>query len=157
MQEQADVIVIYFGPDTDAPISLLEFGLSARSGKAIVACHQKYKKRKRPDSMPEARVQFLDSAHELNRRSAGQVGSGRAEITGHGADGGANRARFESICMPGRWVIVATGAPPLRSFIGDVILSSKQEIHHIYWLRSSGDLSWRDFVLSVNQLQEQAG
>jgi hypothetical protein len=45
MQEKADVIVVYYGPHTDAPISLLELGLCARSGKAIVACHRDYKKR----------------------------------------------------------------------------------------------------------------
>lgn len=45
MQERADVIVVYYGPHTDAPISLLELGLCARSGKAIVACHRDYKKR----------------------------------------------------------------------------------------------------------------
>ena len=45
MQEKADVVVVYYGPHTDAPISLLELGLCARSGKAIVACHRDYKKR----------------------------------------------------------------------------------------------------------------
>lgn len=37
-QEQADFIVMYFSPDTKAPITLLEFGLFARSGKLIVCC-----------------------------------------------------------------------------------------------------------------------
>ncbi|KAK4135111.1 hypothetical protein BT67DRAFT_291567 [Trichocladium antarcticum] len=45
MQEKADAIVLYFGPGTDAPVSLLELGLCARSGKAVVACHKDYKKR----------------------------------------------------------------------------------------------------------------
>ncbi|KAK3315771.1 hypothetical protein B0H66DRAFT_604088 [Apodospora peruviana] len=45
MQEHADIVVVYYGPHTDAPISLLELGLCARSGKAIVACHREYKKR----------------------------------------------------------------------------------------------------------------
>lgn len=34
--ERADIIVMYFVPDTQAPISLLEMGLHARSGKMIV-------------------------------------------------------------------------------------------------------------------------
>ena len=38
MQERADVVVVYFHPITVAPISLLELGLCARSGKAIVVC-----------------------------------------------------------------------------------------------------------------------
>lgn len=37
-QEQADVIAMYFSPDTKAPITLLELGLFARSGKVIVCC-----------------------------------------------------------------------------------------------------------------------
>ncbi|KAK4176941.1 hypothetical protein QBC36DRAFT_328173 [Triangularia setosa] len=45
MLNQADLVVVYFGPQTDAPISLLEFGLSARSGRVAVCCHKDYKKR----------------------------------------------------------------------------------------------------------------
>ncbi|KAB5518865.1 hypothetical protein GE09DRAFT_977848 [Coniochaeta sp. 2T2.1] len=44
-QEASRVVVIYFGPDTDAPISLLELGLAAREGKALVVCHPRYGKR----------------------------------------------------------------------------------------------------------------
>ncbi|CAJ2505705.1 Uu.00g130990.m01.CDS01 [Anthostomella pinea] len=45
MQEAADIIVVFFHPDTQAPISLLELGLSARSGKCIVSCPEGYLKR----------------------------------------------------------------------------------------------------------------
>ncbi|KAI0827806.1 hypothetical protein F5Y06DRAFT_227146 [Hypoxylon sp. FL0890] len=45
MQESADIVVIYFHPVTEAPISLLELGLCARAGKAIVVCPEGYKKR----------------------------------------------------------------------------------------------------------------
>ncbi|KAK4201181.1 hypothetical protein QBC40DRAFT_278665 [Triangularia verruculosa] len=45
MLHQADLVVVYFGPQTDAPISLLEFGLFAQSGKVIVCCHRAYRKR----------------------------------------------------------------------------------------------------------------
>ena len=45
-QEQADIVVVYFHPATQAPISLLEFGLCARlPGKAIVVCPEGYWKR----------------------------------------------------------------------------------------------------------------
>src|SRR5262245_26097387 len=37
-QEMADVIIMYFAPDTQAPVTLLELGLFARSGKLIVCC-----------------------------------------------------------------------------------------------------------------------
>lgn len=45
MQEKSDLVVIYFGPDTDAPISLLELGLCARLNKAVVVCHPHYRKK----------------------------------------------------------------------------------------------------------------
>lgn len=36
--ENADLIVMYFDPSTKSPISLLELGLFARSGKLMVVC-----------------------------------------------------------------------------------------------------------------------
>ena len=36
--EQADLIIMYFDPNTKSPISLLELGLFARSGKLRVVC-----------------------------------------------------------------------------------------------------------------------
>lgn len=36
--QSADVIVLYFAPGSQSPISLLEMGLHARSGKLIVLC-----------------------------------------------------------------------------------------------------------------------
>jgi hypothetical protein len=37
-QEQADIIAMYFDPKTQSPITLLELGLAAKSGKLIVCC-----------------------------------------------------------------------------------------------------------------------
>jgi len=37
-QERASVIAMYFAPATQAPITLLELGLFARSGKLLVCC-----------------------------------------------------------------------------------------------------------------------
>lgn len=36
--EKADLIVFYFSPETQSPITLLELGLFARSGKLVVCC-----------------------------------------------------------------------------------------------------------------------
>ena len=36
--EKADIIFMYFSPETKSPISLLELGLYAESGKMIVCC-----------------------------------------------------------------------------------------------------------------------
>lgn len=43
--EQADVIVFCFDPGGKAPVTLLELGLFARSGKAIVYCPNGYWRR----------------------------------------------------------------------------------------------------------------
>ena len=36
--ERADIIVVYFDPNTKSPITLLEVGLHASSGKMIICC-----------------------------------------------------------------------------------------------------------------------
>ena len=36
--ERADLIAMYFAPDTQAPVTLLELGLAARSGRLLVCC-----------------------------------------------------------------------------------------------------------------------
>jgi hypothetical protein len=41
-QERADVIAMYFAPPTKAPVTLLELGLAARSGKLVVCCPDGY-------------------------------------------------------------------------------------------------------------------
>lgn len=40
--EQADVILFFFDVDTNSPVTLLELGLWAPSGKAVVCCGQQY-------------------------------------------------------------------------------------------------------------------
>ncbi|KAK3303699.1 uncharacterized protein B0T15DRAFT_540999 [Chaetomium strumarium] len=66
MQEQADLIVVYFGPATDAPVSLLELGLCARAGKAIVSCHPKYRKRGNVQIVCQRfGIQFLDDEKDF--------------------------------------------------------------------------------------------
>jgi hypothetical protein len=41
-QDRADVIAMYFAPATKAPITLLELGLAASSGKLVVCCPDGY-------------------------------------------------------------------------------------------------------------------
>jgi Nucleoside 2-deoxyribosyltransferase like len=43
--EHASVIAMYFAPATKAPITLLELGLFARTGKPVVCCPQGYWRR----------------------------------------------------------------------------------------------------------------
>lgn len=45
MQEAADIVVVFFHGVSPAPISLLEFGLCARSGKAIACALDGYSKK----------------------------------------------------------------------------------------------------------------
>ncbi|KAF5334285.1 hypothetical protein D9758_015551 [Tetrapyrgos nigripes] len=44
-QDNADVIAMFFHPETIAPISLLELGLYAASGKMVVCCPEGYHRR----------------------------------------------------------------------------------------------------------------
>ncbi len=41
-QEQADIIAMYLDPATKSPISLLELGLFARTGKLLICCPPKF-------------------------------------------------------------------------------------------------------------------
>lgn len=45
MQDAADSVAFFFDQASDAPISLLEFGLAARTGKALVCVSYDYSKR----------------------------------------------------------------------------------------------------------------
>lgn len=66
MLEAADVIALYFAKDTTAPISLLELGLFARTGKMIVACPPGYWKRGNVQIVCDRLgVELVDSVDEL--------------------------------------------------------------------------------------------
>src|ERR1043166_6520216 len=43
--ERASVVAMYFAPATKAPVTLLEFGLCARSGRLVVCCPAGYWRR----------------------------------------------------------------------------------------------------------------
>lgn len=43
--ERASIVAMYFDPATKAPVTLLELGLSARSGRPIVCCPHGYWRR----------------------------------------------------------------------------------------------------------------
>lgn len=66
-QEKADIIVLYFDPASQAPISLLELGLCARvPGKAIVFCPEGYPKRGNVQVVcRKYGVEMVDSVDEL--------------------------------------------------------------------------------------------
>jgi hypothetical protein len=68
MMEAADVIAIYFSPDSKAPITLLEFGLFAKSGKVVVACPNGYWKRGHVQVVCQLHeIELLESLEELQR------------------------------------------------------------------------------------------
>ncbi|KAI0103361.1 hypothetical protein GGR51DRAFT_561789 [Nemania sp. FL0031] len=68
-QEEADLVIVYFHPATLAPISLLEFGLSARiPGKVVAIAPQGYAKRGNVQLVCEKYgidfLQDMDNLHE---------------------------------------------------------------------------------------------
>jgi hypothetical protein len=66
MLEAADVIALYFAKDSVAPISLLELGLFARTGKMVVACPLGYWKRGNVQIVCQRlKVELVDSIDDL--------------------------------------------------------------------------------------------
>jgi hypothetical protein len=66
MMEAADILAIYFAPDTQAAITLLELGLSAKSGRVLIACPRGYWKRGNIQVVCERyKIELLDSVDEL--------------------------------------------------------------------------------------------
>jgi len=66
MLQAADVIALYFAPASKAPISLLELGLFARTGKMVVACPPGYWKRGNVQIVCERlKVELVDSIDKL--------------------------------------------------------------------------------------------
>ncbi|CRK18976.1 hypothetical protein BN1723_012778, partial [Verticillium longisporum] len=71
MQEAADLVVVLFHHSTAAPISLLEFGLAARSGKVIAACLESDSKRYENKGNVQAvcarfQIQLLETQEDLH-------------------------------------------------------------------------------------------
>jgi hypothetical protein len=64
--ERADLIVMYFDPLTKSPVSLLELGLSANSGKIVVCCPAGYWKKGNVDIVcKKYAIPQIDSLTEL--------------------------------------------------------------------------------------------
>ncbi len=65
-QERADIIVIFFEPTTYSPISLLELGLFARTGKLIVCCPHGFWRKGNVDIVSERfGIPVVDSLEQL--------------------------------------------------------------------------------------------
>jgi len=70
--EVADIIPMYFDPATKSPITLLEFGLYARSGKLVVCCPEGFWKKGNVDVVCER--YHVDTAENLTGLVAEVVG-----------------------------------------------------------------------------------
>lgn len=74
--EQATLIAMYFAPDTMAPVTLLEFGLYARSGKLIVACPEGFWRKGNIEVVSRRyQVEFVESLEELITRTRSRLES----------------------------------------------------------------------------------
>lgn len=64
--ELADVIVMYFDPNTNSPITLLELGLYARTKKLIVCCPEGFWRKGNVDIVCERyEIQVVSTIEEL--------------------------------------------------------------------------------------------
>ena len=81
--EAADRIAFYFAPDSQAPVTLMELGLAARTGKAVVCCPAGYWRKGNVDvvcakygvptvSSLEALAQFLRAYVDQARVASGR-------------------------------------------------------------------------------------
>jgi hypothetical protein len=68
--EAADVLVVYFGSNTEAPITLMELGLAARERgkKCVVACVEGYKKKGNVQVVCERYgIEVVDDEEQLSK------------------------------------------------------------------------------------------
>ena len=76
--ESADIIVMYFSPNSQSPISLLEMGLHARSGKLILLCPPGYWRKGNVDLTAVAygieQVDSMEALFEAVRRRVTKLG-----------------------------------------------------------------------------------
>jgi len=64
--DHADIIVMYFDPATQSPISLLELGLFAESGKLVVCCPEGFWRKGNVDIVCEKYgIEQVDTIEEL--------------------------------------------------------------------------------------------
>lgn len=67
-QESADIIVLYLAPGSQSPVSLLELGLHARSGKVILLCPPGFWRKGNVDITAERYgIQQVASLEELHK------------------------------------------------------------------------------------------
>jgi hypothetical protein len=64
--DKADFIIMYFVPDTKSPISLLELGLYANSGKIVVCCPEGFWRKGNVEAVCEKYdIRMLDSLDDV--------------------------------------------------------------------------------------------
>lgn len=70
--ESADIIVMYFAPGSQSPVSLLEMGLHARGGKLILLCPEGFWRKGNVDITAERygveQVATMDELAQVVRR-----------------------------------------------------------------------------------------
>lgn len=73
--ENANLIILYFDPNTKSPISLLELGLHARSGKLVVICPEGFWRKGNVDVTCEfygvIQVPSIEAAIDLIKQNLG--------------------------------------------------------------------------------------
>ncbi|KAH8752051.1 hypothetical protein F5883DRAFT_527723 [Diaporthe sp. PMI_573] len=78
-QDKATAVAVFFHADSKAPVSLLELGLCARSGKAVVGCEPGYWKRGNVQAVCRRYgVPLADSLDGLADMAAEKLGRSKA-------------------------------------------------------------------------------
>ena len=80
--ERADLIGCYFAPGTVSPISLLECGLHARSGRLIVSCPRGFQRRGNVRAVcARYAVPLVEDLDQLIAALRARMGKGTASVT----------------------------------------------------------------------------
>jgi hypothetical protein len=67
--EKANLIVFYFSPETKSPVSMLELGLFAHSGKAVVCCPEGFWRKGNVDIICERyNIEQVNSLEEIIKK-----------------------------------------------------------------------------------------
>lgn len=67
--EKAKLIVFYFSPDTKSPVSMLELGLFARSGKVVLCCPEGFWRKGNIDIVCERNhIEQVNTIEELIKK-----------------------------------------------------------------------------------------
>ncbi|WP_420145256.1 nucleoside 2-deoxyribosyltransferase domain-containing protein [Sphingobium sp.] len=83
--DSADIIILYFAPGSQSPVSLLEMGLHARSGKLVIFCPDGYWRKGNVDITAQRYgAKMVTSFEELHAEVRTRIADANRRLAPHG-------------------------------------------------------------------------